>query len=88
MPDKRYAPDGNGNLIRITKENADGSFEFIARPENGEGQERLHVGVGSNGKIEWWAETDKDGEKVGGNRSSEKFAINTAVQIALGLMRD
>lgn len=51
MQDNRYASDGNGNLIRITKENADGSFEFIARLENGEGQERLDLGVDSNGNI-------------------------------------
>ncbi|MCU0515324.1 MAG: hypothetical protein MUC60_00405 [Oscillatoria sp. Prado101] len=51
MPEKRYASDGNGNLIRITEETADGSFEFIARLENSEGQDRLDLGVDSNGNI-------------------------------------
>lgn len=88
MPDKRYAPDGNGNLIRITKENSDGSYEFIARPENNSGQERLHGGVDSNGNLSWFSVTDENGNKIGGNKSFSKYVINTAVQVANALMND
>ena len=88
MADSRYAPDGKGNIIRITKQNSDGSFEFIARPERGTGQERLHVGVDKNGRMAWWAETDDKGNKVGGNKTTYRFALNTAVTIALKLIKD
>lgn len=88
MADKRFAPDGNGNLIRITKENSDGSYEFIARPENSSGEERLHVGVDSNGNMSWFAETDENGVKIYGNKMFSKYVINTAVQVANAFMND
>ncbi|MEZ2225740.1 hypothetical protein [Microcoleus sp.] len=88
MSDKRYEPDGNGNLIRITKENSDGSYEFIARPENNSGQERLHGGVDSNGNLSWFAVTDENGKKIDGSKNFSKYVINTAVQVANALMND
>ncbi len=84
MADKRYIADGNGNEIRQGKV-SDNETEYFVRPEGSTTQERVHMGVSSDGELNWYSETNADGDKVGGNRSDTRSTANIAARAAMGM---